>query len=159
MLAVWALALFGTLQVYRWQGLLGHAICGPWGCGPPVSALIGYHSFWLLLLVLPAWWLQLQLSSATLQRLGTGLTLVAAVGIVLLLAVDSWQFWSRASMRVYIVQRCLFRLATFIDFPLVQFGLIGLWLRNSWRSKLSESESTESDQKNVRCPSAQAGNL
>ena len=52
----WVFALLGTLQVHRWEGLLGgHAICGPWGCGPFLSALIGYHGFWLILLLLPAW--------------------------------------------------------------------------------------------------------
>ena len=131
LLVVWAASLFGVLQVHHFESLFGHAICGPWGCGPPVSALIGYHGFWLLLMLLPAWWLKHYLSGATLRRLGTGLLLVAVIGIVLLLAIDSWQTWQREAMRPYVVQRGFFRLATFVDFPLVQLGLIGLWLRNS----------------------------
>ena len=141
LLGAWVAVLFGVLQVHHFESLFGHAICGPWGCGPPVSALIGYHGFWLLLMLLPAWWLKQQLSSATLRRLGTGLLLMAAVGIVLLLAIDGWQTWQREAMRSYIVQRCFFRLATFVDFPLVQLGLIGLWLRNSRQTNNSpESE-------------------
>jgi len=127
--------MFAVLQVHQLEDLFGHSICGPWGCGPPISALIGYHGFWLLLMVLPAWWLKQQLASATLQRLGTSLLLVAMVGIVLLLVIDGWQTWQRTAMRPYLVQRSMFRLATFIDFPLVQLGLIGLWLRNSRQPK------------------------
>lgn len=139
LLAVWAVGLFGVLQVHQLEGWFGHAICGPWGCGPPVSALIGYHGFWLLLMVLPAWWLKHCWADATLQRLGTGLLLVAAVGIVMLLAVDGWQTWQREAMRPYLVQWSFFRLATFVDFPLVQLGLIGLWLRNSQRNSQQAS--------------------
>ena len=127
----WAAGLFGVLQVHQLEGWFGHALCGPWGCGPPVSALIGYHGFWLLLMLLPAWWLKQQLSSAALRRLGTGLLLVAAVGIAMLLAIDGWQTWQRTAMRPYMLQRGFFRLATFVDFPLVQLGLIGWWLRNT----------------------------
>ncbi len=149
LLSGWALALFGVLQVHQLEGWFGRAICGPWGCGPPVSALIGFHGFWLLLMVLPAWWLKNCLASATLHRLGTGLMLVAAVGIMLLLAVDGWKSWHQEAMRSYRMQRSLFRLATFVDFPLVQLGLIGLWLRSSRRSKQPGNEKAivASDQK------------
>lgn len=148
LLAVWAAGLFGVLQVHLLEGWFGHAICGPWGCGPPESALIGYHGFWLLLMVLPTWWLKHTWASASLQRLGTGLLLVAAVGIVLLLAVDGWQTWQREAMRPYMVQRSFFRLATFIDFPLVQFGLIGLWLRNWQQSKQANKMQANNTQAN-----------
>ncbi len=143
--AAWAVALFGSLQVHRWEDLLGHAICGPWGCGPPLSALIGYHGYWFLLLLLPAWLLKHQLAADTSRRIGAGLFLVATIGIALLLAVDGWQAWQRESLRPYLVQRMLFRLATFVDFPLVQLGLIGLWLRNPATSHPNTSSEDPAD--------------
>ena len=50
-LLVWGAALFGILQIglASGSGLHEHSICGPWGCGPPTSALLGWHGFWLLL--------------------------------------------------------------------------------------------------------------
>lgn len=129
LLLVWAVAMFTTLQVHRFEGWFGHAICGPWGCGPPVSALLGYHGFWLLLLLLPVWFLKRRWDTVTLARLGTGLCWIAGIGIIVLLFVDGWQFWQREAMRRYLGQRCLFRLATFVDFPLVQLVLIGLYLK------------------------------
>ena len=128
--AAWAMALFGSLQAHLWEDLFGHAICGPWGCGPPVAALMGYHGFWLLVLLLPAWLLKQRVSRATVNRVGLGLVLVAIVGIALLLAIDAGRHWHVARMRPYMVQRLLFRLATFVEFPLIQLGLIGLWLRS-----------------------------
>jgi hypothetical protein len=29
----------------------GHSICGPWGCGPPLSSLLVWHGFVTILLV------------------------------------------------------------------------------------------------------------
>jgi hypothetical protein len=65
--------------------------------------------------------------------------LTAAAGIIVLLSVDGWQFWQRQATQHYLGQWCLFRLclfglrlfglATYVDFPLLQLGLMGLWLR------------------------------
>lgn len=145
LLAAWVMALFGSLQTHQWEDLFGHAICGPWGCGPPVAALIGYHGFWLLVLLLPAWLFKQQVASDTTQRIGLGLIFVAAIGIVLLLAFDGWQNWQHERMRPYLVQRLLFRLATFVDFPLVQLALIGVWLRSPPEADQSKETEKEPD--------------
>lgn len=130
LLAAWSLALFGSLQAHQWEGLFGHANCGPGECGPPVAALMGYHGFWLLVLLLPAWLFKQQASAAMASRVGLGLALIAVVGVALLLAIDAGEYWHVERMRPYLLQRLLFRVATFVDFPLVQLGLIGLWLRS-----------------------------
>ena len=129
-LAVWIVAMFGTLQIHQFEGILGHAICGPWGCGPPVAALLGYHGFWWVLLLLPAWVMKHRFTGMTLRRLGNSLCLLAVVGIVVLLTGEGWQFWQREANRQFFGQWCLFRLATFVDFPFVQLGAMGLWLRH-----------------------------
>jgi len=73
------------------------------------------------------------------------LLLVAVVGIVLLLMIDSWQTWQQVRLQPYILQRCFFRLATFVDFPLVQLGLIGLWLRSSDCNSASKKSPQKKD--------------
>jgi len=127
LLTAWVLAAFGTLQVHRLEDVLGHAICGPWGCGPPVSALVGYHGFWLLLLLPLGWLMKSRLTGARAQQLGTWLCVAAVAGIIALLVAEGWN--NRAAHQ-YLLQWCFFRIATFVDFPLMQLGLLGLWLRS-----------------------------
>ena len=49
MLLLWEAGLYAVLNVRQVESLNVHAICGTWGCGPPLSALISWHGFWLLL--------------------------------------------------------------------------------------------------------------
>lgn len=143
-LVAWMLALFGVLQVHQLEGMFGHAICGPWGCGSPVSALIGYHAFWCLLiwpgvLILGSRWCR-----NTRRHLGSGLMLVSVAGIASLLLLDGL---NNSAAERYLLRWCLFRVATFVDFPLVQLGIAGLWLRirASRASVCHEGQKTESE--------------
>lgn len=124
--AGWTLALFGTLQVHNLEGQLGHAICGPWGCGPPVSALVGYHAFWCLLIFPVALILGGRMCGVTRRHLGTGLVLVSVAGIAALLLLEGLD---NSAAEAYPLRWCLFRVATFVDFPLAQLGIAGIWLR------------------------------
>lgn len=133
LLAVWAIALFGTLQIHRASGLMGHAICGPWGCGPPLAALVGYHAFWLVLILPVAMIAGRRLSGRTVHVLGKTLVAIGLVGAVVLLAVDGVQFWQSSGKPQYLLQRGLFRLVTFVDIPLMQLGLAGWLLRRTGR--------------------------
>jgi len=124
-LGMWLLALLGILQVHQFDGLFGHAICGPWGCGPPVSALVGYHGFWFLLLVPLAILLKSSVRSESLRNLGLGLLLLSGLGVVSLLLLDGL---NNSAAERYLLQWCAFRIATFVDVPLVQLGLVGVWM-------------------------------
>jgi len=133
-LALWAAALFGVLQVRHWEGLLGHAICGPWGCGPPVSALVAYQGFWFVLILPVVVVAKRLIGSAAARNWGLGLVLISIAGILGLLLLEGLNN-SRAEQ--YPLQWCGFRIATLIDLPLVQLGLAGVWLRWTWQSAAS----------------------
>jgi len=146
LLAAWAAALFGTLQVHQLEGLFGHAICGPWGCGPPVSALLGYHGFWFLLILPLAAIFKSRLSRTKARSFGHGFLLLSAAGIVALLLLEGM---NNSAAEKYPLRWCAFRVATFVDFPLIQLGLAGLWLqwktRSTPGSHVIETDECESD--------------
>lgn len=156
MLAIWSAALFGTLQVHQSEGLFGHAICGPWGCGPPVSALVGYHTFWCLLILPVALILRRQCCGVTVRNLGAGLILVSVSGIIALLLYEGL---NNSAAEKYFVRWCSFRVATFIDFPLVQLGLAGLWLRLSAQSSPKVQKPAGDDEEDDRSSATQAADL
>lgn len=122
----WSLALIGSLQIHQLGGRLGHAVCGPWGCGPPVAALIGYHTFWCLLIFPAALILRVRWCPRACRHLGVGLLIVGIVGTVALLLIDGF---NNAAAETYPLRWSMFRIVTFVDFPLLQLALTGVWLR------------------------------
>ncbi len=135
----WVLALGGALHIHELEGTLGHAICGPWGCGPPVAALIGYHAFWCLLVLPAALILSVLWCPRACRHLGVGLLIVGIVGTVALLLIDGF---NNSAAENYPLRWSLFRIVTFVDFPLVQLALAGAWLRFG-RSRMTHGEEAE----------------
>jgi len=126
--AAWGAALFGVLQLYRLPDTTGHSVCGPWGCGPPVQALLACHGFWLVLFSLPTGLLCRRLDAPVLRKAGL---ILLACGILGLAGIAVWEgthWWPRASEfhRHYIVQRYLFVVVTLVDVPVVEITIAGL---------------------------------
>ena len=139
--AAWGVSLFGVLRIHFLEDRWGHALCGAWGCGPPLSALVGYHGFWLLFILPMAVLLSRQLPPATSRRIGVVVSAIAIAAITLLVVVDAINFWQYPTGRNYIFQRCLFRLATYVDFPLIPMGLTGLVLWCAGTRKVRQTDS------------------
>ena len=128
LLLAWAAALFGVLQVGRIEGIIGHRLCGPWGCGPPGEALICYHGFWAVLLWPMAVLVGLRAPQASVRQVGLGLFtagLLVTVGIMAWGAID-WMAGVGATRHQYVVQRAVFVLATMVDVPALQLAGAGL---------------------------------
>jgi hypothetical protein len=126
--ALWGGAMMLVLQAHRLPGHHGHAVCGLWGCGPPLQALIAFHGFWLVLLSLPVA-LCCRLIDPTRLMAVSVLTIV--VGIAGIAGVVAWEaeHWLPnvgELQREYFLQRCLFRVGTMTDVPLVQLVLAGI---------------------------------
>ena len=138
LLLIWIAALYGVLQASPYLDDLGHGICGTWGCGPPLEALLVYHGFWLVLIGgLTTAAIHL-CSAATLRVAGRTLTVVGLCG---LLGLTAWELTHLTeSMRSYAVQRCLFAVATAVDIPIVPTTLAGMacWIA-SHRKKSDSS--------------------
>jgi hypothetical protein len=126
-----------------------HSVCGPWGCGPPLPVLLACHAFWMVLLSPPAVVAAIRLPSPRVRLMGTVLVVLGLSGLV---AVGVWEAatWLREAsewQRRYFVQRYLFSVVTFVDFPILEVLLIGagLWLAESRRSPRSAMPPPTSD--------------
>lgn len=127
----WGVSLIAVLQLYKLEGRFGHAICGAWGCGPPVEALLAYHGFWAILLWPIAAVAATRLRPGVARALGTGLLsagIFAIVGILLWSSID-WLMTAETRLKPLVMQRALFVLATTIDVPSVQMAIAGLICR------------------------------
>lgn len=131
-LTAWTAAIAACLSVRSWPGNWGHWLCGPWGCGPPLQAVVACHSAWLVLLLPPAVVLSRHrwLSPAALRKLGTFLTCVAIAVLGVIVARQRLDWWSTAqgSQQEYFWQRCGFIVATTVDMPVVQMLITGMYL-------------------------------
>jgi len=126
--AVWGGAVLLVLQAHRLPGNFSHSICGVWGCGPPVQALIAMHGFWLVLLSLPV---GLCCRFMTANRLLAVSVLALALGLAGIAGVVVWQaeYWlpnASELQREYFLERCLFAVGTMTDIPVIQMALAGL---------------------------------
>lgn len=131
-LTAWTAAIAACLSVRSWPGNWGHWICGPWGCGPPLQALVACHSAWLVLLLPPAVVLSQHQwpSPAALRKLGTILIGVAIAVLGVIAARQRMDWWSTAQgwQQEYFWQRCGFIVATTVDMPVVQMLIAGMYL-------------------------------
>ena len=128
MVPVWLAGLWGSLHVHKLDLLTGHDICGRWGCGPPLEALIGYHSFWTMILVPCAVVAGWYLAPSTSRRVGLAVLLASIVGTVAYVSWDVFNYFVQAESTQYLVQRGLFTLVTTVDVPMIPTIFAGLVL-------------------------------
>jgi hypothetical protein len=132
-LVCWGLAAYGALCVAD-VPVDSHELCGPWGCLPPVQALVAMHLFWGLLLVLPVVWLTTHLNFRLLGVLGTMLMVASGLALACLIGSDlpSWLEVMPPTLRDYWGRRVLAIVAVHTDLPLVQLFLAGAacWLKS-----------------------------
>lgn len=140
---LWILAAWGVLKVHELQFASSCDICGPWGCGPPVQALIAIHGGWAIFLLPAAYLASLKCSSKQLQRIGFGLILVGVIGIIGVGIYQSmtWLQVTRPSLRQYFFQRWGFSILTLTDIPILQSVLFGTILLSASRVKKQAPES------------------
>lgn len=135
-MALWGAALYGTLQIARITGPWDHAICGAWGCGPPLSALVACHGFWAVLIGGTVTAVMRYGSAPVLAVAGR---LLMAGGMVGLVALALWEGTSGLtapdqSWWPYALQRYLFVLATSVDMPLLQIIAAGAMMAKGGRA-------------------------
>ena len=136
-LVAWAAMLGAALSIAHVPGDWGHSICGPWGCGPPLQALVACHSAWLVLLLPPAAILARsnRAPSPVVRQVGILLCVLAVAIIASVVIYQRLTWWPSVSewQRGFIWQRCGFVLATAIDAPVAQVLHIGVYLTVSRR--------------------------
>lgn len=129
-LTFWGIGVWLVLQLQHSSIGLQHSICGPWGCGPPLPALLACHGFWLVLFAPPV--LAAGCFASPHQLLKAG-TLLVAIGLLTLIGISIWQAtnWIPVAselQRSYFLQRCLFVVAVQVDMPLFELIAFGLLL-------------------------------
>jgi len=131
-LITWGACMGGALSIAAWPEHLGHGICGPWGCGPPLQALIACHLAWFVALIPPAMMLSSSMRSSgrLLPTSGSLLVILAGLGLLAVLAHQYFVWWPQATewQHPYFWQRYGFTIATMVAVPLAQLLLIGIAL-------------------------------
>jgi hypothetical protein len=137
--SAWAICLWWSLLLQRLpSSAFGeHTVCGPWGCGAPLPVLLACHTFWMVLLSPPAVIAALRMPPQRVRFMGT---LLVFLGVSSLISVGVWEAatWLRDAsewQRRYFVQRYVFSVVTFVDFPILEILIIGagMWLAESRR--------------------------
>ena|GEM_PF-4879667 len=124
----WGLVAFSTLSIAQWRVDWGHGVCGPWGCGPPLQALLACHLTWFVVLLPLATLLRIALTMNQQRLLAS---LIVAIGFVVLVGVVVFElitWWPIATEmhRGYLLQRLGFVVVTHVDLPLTQFVVAGM---------------------------------
>ncbi|QJW98889.1 hypothetical protein [Frigoriglobus tundricola] len=122
----WLSAAFAAVLVAIIPYDPGESLCGPWGCFPPLLALVSMHLLWFVALGAGTWavarWLP-----GLLRPLGFVLLLagVVATGVLVTNDLAHWLSKMPDDIRQLWPKRIGYRLLTLSDVPLVQSILVG----------------------------------
>lgn len=137
---VWAASLLAALSIRDLPGDWGHSICGAWGCGPPLQALLACHFAWLVVLAPSAALLvrSARMPDQILRRLGVVLCVAATVFVTAVVIYQRVAWWPSANewQREFFWHRCGFVLATTVDLPVAQVLLVGVYLTLGGRTQM-----------------------
>lgn len=119
--------MWGVLQVRHLAGDWSHALCGPWGCGPALEAVLTCHLAWLVMLTPAVLYILRRLSPGAARFCGWTTIVVGAMGIA---GVAAWEivWWypqAPEMLHRYLVQRILYQSVCLVDFPMIQLILSG----------------------------------
>ena len=126
----WGIVFLATLSIGQVQANWGHGICGPWGCGPPLQALVACHLSWFVVLVPLATIIQNKIPDTVAQLLGSMLIAFGLLGIVGMIAYELFTWWPSATeiQRRYLWQRLGFSIVTQIDLPVIESITTGCYI-------------------------------
>ena len=129
---IWGAVPLAVLSVHDSNALNQHTVCGVWGCGPPLNALVAVHVGWIAALWPPLFYLPWRLKTTDETNKWLAIALITA-GIAGIAGIVLWQWFvwlPRASefAAEHIWQRCAFSVATAGDWPLAQLLAGGLVL-------------------------------
>ncbi len=115
----------------------GHSICGPWGCGPPLSSLLVWHGFVAILLVPSAIIAAKNWPDFAVHR-AKPLLLIVGLATATFLATNLAVWWHSSNdlAHGYVVHRALFSLVAFTDAPIIPSTLaagIYWWMSRRYR--------------------------
>ena len=124
----WGGLLWAVLQGAHLHTPWDHVLCGPWGCGPPLPAVVSCHLAWFIVLAPIALVVRKQFPRQWVQATGLAGTLIVFAALVGLVSREAFSWWQHAPSvyRPYVVQRCLLEITTWTDIPLIELGIVSL---------------------------------
>jgi peroxiredoxin len=134
-LCLWGVATWCILSLHDAPIAREHSICGPWGCGPTIPALLSAHGFWLMVAIPGSLWAGRRLASRRAFALGWACLGLGLGGIAAVSLVDrmNWREATHPEARSYATERILFALASTVEVPLIPGIIAGLVLLNAGR--------------------------
>ena len=126
-IVVWGFVFLGALSIGHVRADWGHSVCGPWGCGPPLQALVACHLSWLVVLIPLTALIQTRVTEGYQRLLGTVLITFGLAGVVGIIAYEFFTWWPSANEyhRRYLWQRLGFSIVTQIDLPVIESIVTG----------------------------------
>lgn len=123
-LVFWGLGLSATLSIANRQGDWGHSVCGVWGCGPPLQALVACHVSWLVVLSPIMAGIRGYASAQTARRVAASGIIVALLGALGFVLYEYWTWYVPASewLRSFFWRRVGFVILTTVEVPLLEFA-------------------------------------
>lgn len=138
MVAAWGAASLGVLRLADIEADLGEeALCGPWGCLPPLQALLAIHGFWFM--AISPFAVQAIRAGAPSQLATSGRLLIggALAGLALAAAAIAWRDHDhfRGEAPHHLLPHVGIEIITMVDLPFFQVLAAGLALRIAGRRK------------------------
>lgn len=127
----WGVLLSASLEITNLEQTFRQSICGPWGCGPPLAALMSWHTFWLIFLAFPFGLLANSYRHMRAFTRGCRLAILAGLLTLVGIGIHEYLTWYQTASdwaRPYYVKRYLFVVINLWYVPIVQvilYGIIG----------------------------------
>jgi hypothetical protein len=126
--AGWVAAAFAAVFVAGIPFDPGEAVCGVWGCFPPLPAVAALHLFWCVALSASVWAIA-RWRPWVLRPIGFVLLLASVAGTATFVGNDLLQWLSAMPVeyRHFWPKRVAYRVLTLTDVPLLQSALAGVF--------------------------------
>lgn len=123
-LIAWGITLTGTLSIANLPGNWGNSVCGAWGCGPPLQALLACHASWLVVLVPMAVVASRTLNAQSVRRGSIIGLAIATTGALVFALHDYFTWYAEASewQRSYYAHRVGFSILTTVETPVFEIA-------------------------------------
>ena len=99
-------------------------MCGVWGCGPPLQALVACHVAWLVVLIPPALIARRFVATKTLKRTSVSTLLFAVTGSLVIATNQylTWLAYASEWQRQFYWQRVGFVILTTVELPILELA-------------------------------------
>lgn len=128
---VWGAAVLLVLSFREIRGDWDHAVCGVWGCSPPVAAVLSCQGVWGLVLFPLSYWSHRSFAPRVRRIIANTLLAVSFVALIGIVIYEyfHWYLYVGPNLRRFMGHRLALATLTQVDFPVVLLFVSGLLMR------------------------------